>query len=453
MFLLEDKASAIALMIVALWCLGSWPAFFNVLERRGRLPQHTYLDYAISTYFTASVFCLLLGEVGESSASSPNFIDQLGQNNLPSVVFAMLGGLALCSGNISMQYSLALVGISVTEVVSASLGVVGGTSVNYFLDQGLNKASFLFPGVGCFLVAVVIGSFCHASNEADIRAKFAHTIESGAAHKPLVEGLPQKSPTDWSKHCRGWLKRGKTIVEKWMPLVVKHAAASVKYEHVNDEAPERGKYEAVPDKAPELHFKNESSSAVGSAVYLEHLEEVRAIKVRGHSVMFGLSVAFFTGSCYALFSPLFNLATNDQFNLLEDGVPHLSVYVTFFYFSTAFFVLSMVVQIYLLYHPMMGLPKSSFTAYLKDWEGRHLAVLAGFVCSFGNVCQFMGGEAAGYAAASAVQALPLVGTLWGVVLFGEYHRSSCKTYSLLGAMLLMFMAAVVIIMASATQRT
>ncbi|KAL2649313.1 hypothetical protein R1flu_017441 [Riccia fluitans] len=443
MFLVTDKASAIALMIVALWCLGSWPAFFNVLERRGRLPQHTYLDYAISLYFSACILALTFGEVGPSSASSPNFIDQLAQDNFPSVVFAMLGGLALCSGNISMQYSLALVGISLTEVVSASIAVVGGTTVNYFLDQGLNKASILFPGVGCFLFAVIIGSFCHASNEADTMAKFAHTTDDEVAlSKGLLEGPPEGTRTDWSKRCRGWLRQGKSVLEQW------------RSRKTDVERDVNGKYAAVfDDKAPELPFMDETSSVAGSAAYLEHLEEVRAIKVRGHSVMLGLGVAFFTGACYALFSPLFNLATNDQFHLLEEGVPNLSVYATFFYFSTAFFLLSMVVQTYLLYHPMMGLPKSSLTAYLKDWKGRHLALLAGFVCAFGNVCQFMGGEAAGYAAASAVQALPLVGTLWGIVLFGEYHRSSRKTYTLLGGMLFMFMAAVVIIIASATERS
>ncbi len=161
------------------------------------------------------------------------------QDNGPSVAFAMGGGLALCLGNISMQYSLAFVGISLTEVVSASLAVVvgeylcvlwfllsfptffsepcpyscgwnswrsmqcarikrvlhqswlqaaytfklwltvgswlwgdlAGTSVNYVLDGGMNCAVILFPGVACFLVAVVLGSFCHASNAADITLK------------------------------------------------------------------------------------------------------------------------------------------------------------------------------------------------------------------------------------------------------------------------------------------
>lgn len=60
---------------------------------------------------------------------------------------------------------------------------LSGTTVNYFLDEGLNKASILFPGVGCFLVAVIIGSFCHASNDADTKAKFVLPSDAGPAYK------------------------------------------------------------------------------------------------------------------------------------------------------------------------------------------------------------------------------------------------------------------------------
>lgn len=43
-------------------------------------------------------------------------------------------------------------------------------------------------------------------------------------------------------------------------------------------------------------------------------------------------------------------------------------------------------------------------------------------------------------------------TFWGVVLFGEYLRSSKRTYILLAVMLAMFVAAVGLLMGSAGQR-
>lgn len=69
------------------------------------------------------------------------------------------------------------------------VGLVAGTTVNYFLDDGLNRASILFPGVLCFLVAVVLGSFCHASNVADIQAKLK-AAEASAQTWAFLSHLP-----------------------------------------------------------------------------------------------------------------------------------------------------------------------------------------------------------------------------------------------------------------------
>ncbi|XP_062093455.1 ureide permease 1-like [Humulus lupulus] len=126
--------------------------------------------------------------------------------------------------------------------------------------------------------------------------------------------------------------------------------------------------------------------------------------------LIGLSICFFAGVCFSLFSPAFNLATNDQWHTLKDGVPHLVVYTAFFYFSVSCFVLAIILKITFLYFLVLDLPKSSFKAYMNDWNGRGWALMAGLLCGFGNGLQFMGGQAAGYAVADAVQALPLVST-------------------------------------------
>ena len=43
-------------------------------------------------------------------------------------------------------------------------------------------------------------------------------------------------------------------------------------------------------------------------------------------------------------------------------------------------------------------------------------------------------------------------TFWGIYLFGEYRRSSPRTYALLVGMLVMFAVAVGLLMASAGKR-
>ncbi|EFH51479.1 ATUPS1 [Arabidopsis lyrata subsp. lyrata] len=370
MYVIESKGGAITCILFALLFLGTCPAIMTLTERRGRLPQHTYLDYTLTNLLAAVIIAFTLGEI---SPSRPNFITQLSQDN--------------CLGTLATQYAWAFVGLSVTEVITASIAVVIGTTLNYFLDDRINRAEVLFPGVACFLIAVFFGSAVHKSNAADNKSKLQDfkSLETASSFKM------ETSPT------------------------------------------------------------NEGKAKVGTADFLIELEKQRAIKVFGKSTIIGLAITFFAGICISLISPAVSLATNDQWHTLKHGVPKLNVYTAFFYFSISSFGVGMILNIIFLYWPILGLPRSSFMAYLNDWNGRGWSFLAGFLCGFGNGLQFMGGQAAGYAAAGAVQALLLVSTFWGILLFGEYKRSSRKTYILLISMLFMFIVAVAVLMASLIQ--
>lgn len=141
------------------------------------------------------------------------------QDNWPSVLFAMAGGVVLSLGNLSTQYAWAFVGLSVTEVITSSITVViglslslsahdrkcsrdnlikilfvvlftvTGTTLNYFLDDKINKAEILFPGVGCFLIAVCLGSAVHSSNAADNKAKLSTLSKDGAGYVINLLGI------------------------------------------------------------------------------------------------------------------------------------------------------------------------------------------------------------------------------------------------------------------------
>jgi hypothetical protein len=79
MFVIEDKGGAIAIMLASLLFLGTWPAVLTLLERRGRLPQHTYLDYSLTNFLAAILIALTFGQLGESKRDMPSFITQLSQ--------------------------------------------------------------------------------------------------------------------------------------------------------------------------------------------------------------------------------------------------------------------------------------------------------------------------------------------------------------------------------------
>ena len=67
----------------------------------------------------------------------------------------------------------------------------------------------------------------------------------------------------------------------------------------------------------------------------------------------------------------------------------------------------------------------------------------------GNYLQFDGGKRAGFAAADVVQAFPVVGTIWGVLLFDESKNADKRTLVLIGGCYLFYSAAAVLLGLSA----
>lgn len=80
--LIEDRGGIVALLLVSLFFHGTWPALLTLLERRGRLPQHTYLDYSITNLLAAVVMAFTLGQAGESTNGTEKFFSQLAQVSL-----------------------------------------------------------------------------------------------------------------------------------------------------------------------------------------------------------------------------------------------------------------------------------------------------------------------------------------------------------------------------------
>ncbi|CAL4906475.1 unnamed protein product [Urochloa decumbens] len=384
-------------MLASLFLLGTWLALLTLLQRRGRVPQHTYLDYSFTNLLAAVVIVVKIGQAGESMPGVPDFFTQLSQDNWPSVLMAMAGGLALSLGNLVSQYAWAFAGLSVTNIICSRMTVVVGTTINYLLDGRINRAEVLFPGVACFLIAVFHGAAVHSSNAKDDEQK----------------------------------------------LSMKSADIELS-SYVSDEAKLLPDLEE-PKDGDEEDYSVSSEAKQGTAEFIIQVEGRRSIKAARPRPQSG----------FLRWSLLLPLLASDQpgcqrsVALPQEGCPPPGGLHRLLLLLGVVFHARVGLNVWLLYRPMAGVPASTIGAYARDWNGRHWALLAGLLCGFGNGFQFMGGQAVGNAAADAIQALPLVSTFWGVILFGEYRRSSGKTYLLLAAMLSMFVIAVTVLMASA----
>ena len=125
----------------------------------------------------------------------------------------------------------------------------------------------------------------------------------------------------------------------------------------------------------------------------------------------------------------------------------------YFYFTVPCLFLAFPVTQFFMMYPPLGQPKSSWSAYIKD-HGilSFYGFLSGVCVSAANILQFLGGQAAGYAASDLVQANPIVATIWGIAFFKEYRKSSKAGYTCLVAMYLLYIAAVVLLAVSASTR-
>ncbi|CAN6356230.1 unnamed protein product [Urochloa humidicola] len=301
--------------------------------------------------------------------------------------------------------------------------VVVGTTINYFLDGRINRDDVLFPGVACFLIAVFLGAAVHSSNAKDDEQKLSMSGRMQASSSAVT--LPTK------QNCCLILKNRRMRGRQFQRFQQAKTWDCRIHHPGRGETIDQGIW--LPQARRSLLLPLLLGNQPGNQQPVARPEEGRPAPGALHRLLLLLSVVFHARilrQCLVLVSPNGRCAN----------------------FSVSCFMLGFCVNVWFLYHPMAGVPASTVGAYARDWNGRHWALLAGLLCGFGNGFQFMGGQAAGYAGADAVQALPLVSTFWGVILFVKYRRSSKKTYLRLAAMLLMFIIAVAVLMASAGHR-
>ena len=166
MITIDGIPLAIVVMLCGLVFLGTAPAIWNKVEKAGRIPAHTMLDYTFAAVIVGVASTLTLGQLGPPRDGLPNFLNQIQQPNGPLVGFALASGVCLGVGDIALQYAVAFLGLTVGPPILNTIVVVLGTIFSYFLDGGINNAYLVFPGMSLAVVAIGLGVLAHCTSPA-----------------------------------------------------------------------------------------------------------------------------------------------------------------------------------------------------------------------------------------------------------------------------------------------
>ena len=439
-----SEALGIGILLVSLFCLGTWPALLRLSSYDGargaaessasdslsccycfqitplnRHPCHAYIDYGCM-YALASVVPILMELLmKKQNADDDKHYFVL----LPLVLVSMLGGTLLSVGNMCMQWSTAVYGCSLTTVLAlqASLTVVIGTSTNYFLQpERTSHFEYLFLGVLLFLLAIGLAA------RAQVWYSYGVVIVERAEYGT----------------CEGEVDEIE-LYEKNSSNHRNDVALCSADETQNDTLKDAKNHQHTTTIYSQLHHNNHVDHAISS----NH---------SSNDTHRGLLVAVFGGVCFGGFSPCFNIAVNNPFQN-DSTATALSVPAANLYFALAFSIVSVCCNVWLMTYPPKShrnnefiVEQSTIYDYLHNTQfpKRKLAFYAGALCAFANVLQFQGGKLAGFAAADMVQAFPLVATLWDVCLFGEFRNCEARVIVLLCCMYLAYLGGIALLACS-----
>ena len=187
MLLPESYQAALFLMILSMFCWGSWA---NTLKMCPRYRfQLFYWDYAIGLAAGAIFWGLTAGSLGHTGAP---FVEAVINTPLAPILFAVCGGVVFNVANLLLVAAIDVAGLAVAFPVGIGLALVVGAVSSYLVSPAGNPL-LLFGGVALVVVAIVFDAAAYRQREA--RAKAASTtrglvLSVLAGPVTLVPGQP-----------------------------------------------------------------------------------------------------------------------------------------------------------------------------------------------------------------------------------------------------------------------
>jgi glucose uptake protein len=164
MILPETYQAALFLMILSMFCWGSWA---NTLKMCPHYRfQLFYWDYSIGMALGAVFLGLTAGSFGNAG---PSFLNAVTNAQLSPILFAILGGAIFNVANLLLVAAIDVAGLAVAFPVGIGLALVIGAISNYLVTPAANPL-LLFGGVALVVVAIVLDAAAYRQREASAKA-------------------------------------------------------------------------------------------------------------------------------------------------------------------------------------------------------------------------------------------------------------------------------------------
>lgn len=162
----------------------------------------------------------------------------------------------------------------------------------------------------------------------------------------------------------------------------------------------------------------------------------------------GLALAVLAGALMSWFSPLVNKVVDMTFltGAAEPAAGMLTPYTGFFVFAAGVFASNFVFNTLAMRHPVAGEPVPVKAFFRGGFPVHLVGMLGGAIWALGTLLSFVTAGTAGKAISYALgQGATLVSALWGILVWKEFAGAPRKSALLNAAMILLFVAGLVLI--------
>ncbi|MGD0733658.1 MAG: GRP family sugar transporter [Terracidiphilus sp.] len=164
MLLPETYEFALFLMILTMFCWGSWANTLKLCP--GYRFQLFYWDYSIGLLLATVVWGFTAGSLGHSG---PPFLDAVAHTSSHAILFALAGGVVFNIANLLLVAAIDVAGLAVAFPVGIGLALVIGAVASYLLKPAANPL-LLFGGVALVAIAIVLDAAAYRKRESTAKA-------------------------------------------------------------------------------------------------------------------------------------------------------------------------------------------------------------------------------------------------------------------------------------------